>query len=268
MLKLDDILYQKWPARDPKAVLLLVHGLGAHSARWEAMADFFAKKGSSSYAIELKGFGETTNRPRGHIDSFNIYYRDILKLSSLIKRENPGRKVFILGESMGGLIAFILAGQHTKEFSGLIMISPAFKNAMKFSLLTYLDAFSSLLYNRRKILSIPFTLSMCTRDIEYVRKMEKDPRESREASSGLLFSILSEGFKATFLFNNFSVPTLFLLAGKDLLVDENSSRKAYKSLRLKDKTIKEYPEMLHALSIEHGKEKVFKDILSWLEPRL
>lgn len=37
----SDVLYQYWPAGQAKAALLLVHGMGAHTGRWEALADFF-----------------------------------------------------------------------------------------------------------------------------------------------------------------------------------------------------------------------------------
>ena len=55
-----------------------------------------------------------------------------------------------------------------------------------------------------------------------------------------------------------------LLAEK--LVKDNQV--VFDGLPLKDKTKSEYPEMLHALSIELGREKVFADILNWLEKRI
>jgi alpha-beta hydrolase superfamily lysophospholipase len=55
-----DILYRKWdtapPAASPKAVFLLAHGLGAHSARWDLLAGFLARNGYASYGIELRGY--------------------------------------------------------------------------------------------------------------------------------------------------------------------------------------------------------------------
>ena len=62
MIRTDEetgIMYREWDGREAKTAFLLVHGLGAHSARWESMALYMARQGLSSYALELKGFGET-----------------------------------------------------------------------------------------------------------------------------------------------------------------------------------------------------------------
>ena len=67
-----DILYRRWAAPSAKAVFMLVHGLGAHSARRDFLASFLARNGYTSYGIELKGFGRTPERPRGHVDSYRV----------------------------------------------------------------------------------------------------------------------------------------------------------------------------------------------------
>jgi len=263
----SDILYRHWPVKDNKAVLLLVHGLGAHTARWNFLADFFVKKNIPSYAIELKGFGQTKDRPRGHIPTFEIYYRDILELTSFIKRENPSKKVFILAESLGGLIVFILACRYPEKYAGQILISPAFANGMKFPLTAYLNLLL-LPFIPARTIPVPFTSEMCTRDTEYQKVMNNNPDEVRVASLKLLVNIMLAQFEANSLAKKLLVPSLFLISGKDSLIDENAGRKLFASLKLSDKSKIEYPEMLHALSIDLDREKVFADIMSWIEKRL
>src|SRR3990167_9384518 len=150
------MIYRQWNAVNPKAVLLLVHGLGAHSARWEFLANYFQSRGFSSYSLELRGFGKTTDRPRGHVDSFELYYQDIIELRQLIAREIPDRQVFLLGESLGGLLAFVLASRYHNMFAGLALISPAFANGLKFPLSAYLTLIANLL-NQKKPIPMPFT---------------------------------------------------------------------------------------------------------------
>ena len=143
-----DFLYRRWDAAPDRAVFLLVHGLGAHTARWDFLAGHFAARGFPSYGIELRGFGRTPERPRGHIDSLRLYEDDILALRRLIGTEHPGRKVFLLGESLGGLIAFNLAARCPGEFAGQILIAPAFKNGMKFPLSAYFTLTTRLFVDR------------------------------------------------------------------------------------------------------------------------
>ncbi len=267
-----DFLYRRWDAEpsagSPKAVFLLVHGLGAHTARWDFLAGHLARSGFASYAIELRGFGRTPDRPRGHIDSFRTWYRDILGLREVIGRDFPGLKVFFLGESMGGLIVYDLAGAHPEAFAGQVLIAPAFKNGMKFPFSVYLKLVLFGLFNPKLTVEVPFTSDMVTRDPGYLRVMDASPDEIRVASLRLLGSFLPVQARAGRLARTSAVPSLFLIPGDDRLVDERGGRKIFGKIALADRTLIEYPDMLHALSIDLGREKVFEDIVAWASPRV
>lgn len=222
-------------------------------------------RGISTYAIALRGFGETPEQPRGHIDSLNIYYRDIVKLTDIIKQENPGKKIFIVGESMGGLIAYMVALKFGDLYQGMIIMSPAFKNAMKFPLSVLLLIVPYLIFNPRRMIDLPYTSAMCSSDKDFCAAMDKDPRELRVASARILINIMLEGMRASSSAGKIKLPSLFIIPGKDRVIDERESRKVFKRLRIKDKELIEYPELLHAPYIEKDREKVFADILNWLE---
>lgn len=267
-----DVLYRRWDARPspgaPRAVFLLVHGLGAHSARWEFLAEHLSSQGITSYAIELRGFGRTPERPRGHVRSFRVWDRDILALADIIGRDFPDRKVFLLGESMGGLIVFNLAARDPERFAGQVLIAPAFKNGMKFPLTAYIKLVLFLLVKPSLRVKVPFTSEMVTRDPDYLRVMDGHPDEIREASLRLLSSFLPEQARASRVAPEVRTPTLLLVPGVDLLVDEREGRRVFDRLGAADKTLVEYPGMLHALSIDLGRDKVFQDIVDWAEARL
>jgi alpha-beta hydrolase superfamily lysophospholipase len=262
-----DLLYRKWPARPQgapaKAVFLLVHGVGAQSARWTFLAEHLAGAGWASYAPELRGYGLTPERPRGHVDSLRVWERDVLTLRETIAAENPGLKIFLLGESVGALVAFNAVCRHPAAFAGLVLISPDFKNGLKFPLSAYLTLVSLILFRPKKTIPIPFTSAMCTRDAAYQAAMDADPGELRSGSLAVMLSILREQTRAKKLAAKLDVPVLFLISGVDYLVDERAGRRLFPRLPVADRTILEYPEMLHALSIDLGREKVFQDILDW-----
>ncbi len=267
-----DVLYRKWdaapPAASPKAVFLLVHGLGAHTARWEFLAGFLGRNGYSSYGIELRGFGRTPERPRGHVDSLRVWERDVLDLGQTILRESPGKKIFLLGESIGGLVAFNLVCRYPEAFAGQVLISPDFKNGLKFPLSSYLTLASLIFFHPKKTISLAYTSAMCTRDTDYQAVMERSPDELRVASLKCLMSVLAEQLRSKRMAINLRVPSLFLISGVDFLVDERSSQKIFDGLAIPDKTLIEYPEMYHALSIDLGREKVFRDIVEWADKRV
>jgi alpha-beta hydrolase superfamily lysophospholipase len=257
-------MYRKWEAASPRAVFLLVHGLGAHSARWEFLAEVFLFRNVSSYAIELRGCGETQDL-KGHIDSFNVYYNDIYSLRDIIVKENTGKKIFLVGESLGGLISYIAAVENPDMFNGLVCLSPAFSNQFKPSVLDYIKIFFPLLYNPKKQHKMPFTSKMCTRDTTYESAMDADHREHRLATSRFILNLLTAQGEAKTLKDREDMHILFLLSGDDQVVDPRASEKVFEKLSARDKKIIQYPDMRHALSVELGKEKVAEDILKWLE---
>ncbi|MEK6563516.1 MAG: lysophospholipase [Candidatus Omnitrophota bacterium] len=261
--KKNDIFYRRWSAQEPQVVLLLIHGLGAHTGRWEFLGDFFQKNNISSYALELKGFGQTQGE-RGDIDSLNTYFQDMRSLSDIIKRENPGKDIFLLGESMGALICFLYAALEPQAFSGLICISPAFANKLPFSLWTYLNIGLALIFNPKRYFPVPIAPEMCTRDLEYQKIIEADPLDKHTATARLYWNILKAQKKVGSLGDKINIPFLVLTAGEDRVVDSLAAREIFNSLRIKDKKLINYPAMRHALSIESGREKIFGDILGWI----
>ena len=169
---------------------------------------------------------------------------------------------------MGGLIAFDLAGRHPGPFAGAVLIAPAFKNGMKFPLSTYVKLVLFLPFNPKLTIDVPFTSETATRDPEYAAVMNANPDELRVASLKLLAAFLPVQARAGRLAKTFAVPSLFLIPGVDHLVDERAGRKLFEKLAAVDKTLIEYPEMFHALSIDLGREKVFRDILDWTDKRV
>lgn len=261
------IIYREWEAGSPKALLLLVHGLGAHSGRWEFLADFFLRNDISSYAIELKGFGQTKTF-KGHIDSFDIYLDDIRRLCDIIRERGIKKRIFLIGESMGAVIAFLEAIARPDLFDGLICISPAFRSSLKFTPLDYIKIFLPLFYNPKKEIDMPFTSAMCTRDVEYQKAMDASELEHRFATAKLLGNMAIAQVRAAISKGRLTAPVLFLLAGMDKLVDPRVSKRIFEGMRAQDKELIEYPKMYHALSIDVGRERVFSDMLKWLEKRI
>jgi alpha-beta hydrolase superfamily lysophospholipase len=261
------VMYRHWPAVSADAVFLLVHGLGAQSARWRFSAGLLGVHGAVLYAIELRGFGETQG-PRGHVKTFRTYYSDIFKLAAVIRSQNPGLKLFLLGESMGGLIAFCAQLLKPELADGLICLSPAFGNRLAFGLTDYLRFVKALMFKPETLLTAPFDAAMVTRDEDVRDFMDTDTREHRFASASLLREILLAQWRSMIPRQRCRIPVLFQLAGHDRLVDPGAARLLFRRLQCPDKTLLEYTDMYHALSVERGRERVFADTVEWYKKRV
>lgn len=104
------------PATGP--VLLLVHGLGGSVLNWAAVAPTLAQTGRV-LALDLVGFGRTQTLGRSpHVND----NRDLL---ARFVDEIIGHPVVVVGNSMGGLLAMLLADARPDLVSGLVLVDPA-----------------------------------------------------------------------------------------------------------------------------------------------
>lgn len=99
------VFAQCWnPEVAPDHVIVLIHGLGEHSGRYEAWAKRFVSQSVGVYALDLHGHGRTTGA-RGHAESFEFIYDDIQHLLHVAQKDHPKAKLHLYGHSMGGAIA-------------------------------------------------------------------------------------------------------------------------------------------------------------------
>ncbi len=248
--------YKTWIHPSPRCVLFLVHGLGANTAWWEEFAGFLLRNNISSYAIDLRQYG-----------SFKGFFLAIDELHAIIKRDNPGAKIFAVGESMGALIILSIALEKSL-FDGLACISPAFKSRVPLKPLDYLKIFLPLLYNPVKQYRLPVTPDMCTRDTSYLKIIDATYDRDVLSTSKVLFDIFITQVYMRVFKMRIVPPLLFLIAGDDKLVYSAASRKVFERIESKDKEMIDYPGMYHSLSIDLGREKVFEDILKWVDKRI
>ena len=251
------ISYKVWAFPSPKAKLVLIHGLGASPSWWESFASESLKNGLSSYAIDLR-------EHRSFAEFFDVVNNLLIK----IREDNPGKKIFAVGESLGALIILSMAGRDQALFNGLVCISPAFNSKAPLKSKDYFRIFSPLFYDRNKRCTLPVSSDMCTRDPAYLKMIEATYDKDVMSTSQVLFDIFITQLRMRLLRMRIDSPLLFLVAGHDLLVYSDASVKVFDRLKCKDKTLIKYPEMYHSLSIELGKEKVFQNIWSWIDERM
>ena len=256
-MKKEDGGYKVWRSSAPRGIFVLVHGLGAHSERWAAMADFFLGRNIASYALDLPNLNSVSN-----------FYGEILRVREIAAKDNPGKPVFLVGESLGALASFLFIAEHPELFNGLVCISPAFASRKKIGLPESVKMIALSRCDPARKVKLPFDSSMCTRDTDYREKMDNDPLEYRSISSALVFEILAAQARARSASKKIKLGVLFLLSGEDMIVDTGISKKIFNGLPSQDKTLREFSGMYHSLSIELGKEAVFEDLFNWVEKRL
>jgi pimeloyl-ACP methyl ester carboxylesterase len=98
--------------------VLLVHGLGGSHLNWDLLAPLLTPQGRV-YAIDLPGFGRSEPGERKASVQANV---------AVVKRfidEVAGSPVVLVGNSMGGMISILVAGERPDAVSSLVLLDPA-----------------------------------------------------------------------------------------------------------------------------------------------
>ena len=97
-----EIFQRGWLGFDPQSLMLIVHGFGEHSGRYEEMATWFARKGFAVFALDLQGHGRTPGR-RGHVANFEFFLDDVEEYLAALREDYPALPAVLVGHSMGKL---------------------------------------------------------------------------------------------------------------------------------------------------------------------
>jgi alpha-beta hydrolase superfamily lysophospholipase len=124
-----EIFTCKWLPDDNKEIrgaVQIVHGMAEHAARYGEFAEFLTENGFAVYADDHRGHGKTA----GSLDrvgffaeknGWDLVVNDEFELTRIIKKENPGLPVYLLGCSMGSLIIRDFIFEHSNHINGVIL---------------------------------------------------------------------------------------------------------------------------------------------------
>ena len=115
-------LRRRWqPAGDARAAVLLVHGLGEHSGRYEHVGGHLAGAGFDVVSIDNRGFGGSGGK-RAFVESFSQFQDDVEDQLAEVRR--LGLPTVLLGHSLGALISTGYCVDGRPEPDALIVTGP------------------------------------------------------------------------------------------------------------------------------------------------
>src|SRR5439155_14981031 len=142
---------------------VLAHGFAEHSGRYAHVAEPLVGAGFTTWALDHHGHG-LSDGDRGDARSPDEAVADMDSLVDMAVAERPGLPVFLVGHSMGGLLAIAYAEEHQDRLAGLVVSGAAVSvNQMLLDLLE-LD----------EIPAVPLA-PFVSRDPEVVKGYEDDP---------------------------------------------------------------------------------------------
>jgi alpha-beta hydrolase superfamily lysophospholipase len=262
------IYYQCWlPEGEPKAVLLIVHGLAEHSGRYMNLVNHFVPLGYAVYGIDHVGHGKSDG-VRVYLDRFQDFTETLKIYFDMIRGWQPEKPVFLVGHSMGGLISAAYLLDHQAELAGTVLSGPGVKVP---------DTISPLIIFVGKVLSalmpkaglIQLDAEGVSRDPAVVEAYVSDPLvHTGKTTARLAAELLRTMQRVTAEADRITGPILILQGGSDKLVDPEGARMLYGKVASADKTIKVYDDLYHEIFNEPEHKQVLGDVETWLEDRV
>ena len=249
---------KKHKNHEPKGAVLLIHGFGIGYAYYDleikdySMVEFLARRGFDVYAIDQRGYGEST-RVNGLTVRAEQSVDDLKSVVDFIKRRTKAKKINIAGHSWGGVVATVFAGRYQDDVERLILIGTPYQALPK----AYGDRMAPLIAMIKTlgIQYIPNTHHLTIADTLFSYEQEVIElyqdwvnRKYSEVPSGLLLDL--ENFEHARYVPQITVPTLLINGENEYVVDFQDAMNCLHDLGSEEKDMLVLGNSSHLIFLE------------------
>lgn len=267
-----EITYYLWPVPGPRAVVQLAHGVGEHAGRYADLARELNAAGYTVYADDHRGHGQTgvaqhagdlTKIGRLGPGGLRAAVAGVHQLSGIIRSQQPGLPLVLLGHSWGSFMAQMIVNEHPRDYDAVALSGTAYRWP------GYLDGGD---LNRKHKHLGETGVEWLSRDPAVAAAFIADPLTTTTPLARLfglrdaarLFGRPAANLPA-------DLPLLIQVGGDDTVGGERSAlmlAKAYtQRSRLRDVRVVVYPGARHEVFNEINRDEVVADLVAWLNER-
>jgi alpha-beta hydrolase superfamily lysophospholipase len=262
------LFYQAWlPDGDrSRAVIVNLHGLGDHSGLYPNLAGHFAPRGIAIYAYDMRGNGRSPGQ-RAYLSSWDQYREDLHAFVGRVREWEADVPLFLLGNSLGGLVVLDYALHRPAGLAGVIAAAPPLGRIGVPRFLMSLGRVMSRVLPRFS-LQVGMDLSGLARDPSIVEAVLADPLFHRRGTARLSTEVTAAIARVHQRAADLSLPVLILHGSADRMVPPDGSRQFFAKVRHPDREFREYPGAYHSLFADLDHEQVLGDLERWVDARV
>ena len=219
------IFLRSWSTeKTPSHNILIIHGLGEHSGRYDEFANYFLKKNIGVFAFDLVGHGKSEGT-KGHVSKIQNFIDDIEEVLIIVRKKYIDIPIILFGHSLGGcLVLNYLIERKSKEINSAIVSSSWIITKVK--LPKYLLKFQhliSVIFPRVR-LSNRLNPNDLSKDREVVKNYINDPYVHDRISLNL-FKEVNKGIKKIKKESHkLNLPILIIHGKKDKIISYKGSK--------------------------------------------
>ena len=270
----SSLFIREWKRGTPQIHFMLTHGALEHLGRYDDMIDYLLRSFNN---VAVTGFDHLghgkSGGARAYIPHFKTYVDDMHLVGAFMQERNlPETQTFILAHSLGGLITLTRlldpAFGWSFPLKGVIFSSPCIRpksvlGASSETVLKKLDRVTPKLH-----LPMIYRGSDLTTDAERANDFDTDSLIPKFVTVRMAKEIFDASQRVRGLSYYLKTPSLFLIAGDDLIVDKESTTLFAHGIDKRLTTIVQYPHSRHELWNEADRFEVFDTMKKWVDRQM
>lgn len=254
-----------WPAKNAKAVMSLVHGLGEHSGRYESLAPDLVKAGISVLAVDLRGHGKSDGK-RGVCTDYNLLHDDLEALLEKSRSFYPDTPHFLYGHSLGGGLVLDYGFSAADDIKAIITSAPFIGLPKPPPAILRGVAKIMRKLNPQGTMSQPLTGEKISSLSEEQERYVNDPINHSQLGFGLAVDSVEAGERISRKAEQWKRPLLLMHARGDQLTDFSASE--HFSQTGQNVTFKAFENSEHEMHHDTPREAVLSAMIDFINANI
>ena len=259
-----ELLFRRsWLPKTAERIIILVHGYGEHSGRYEHTASDLARAGFEVHAYDQRGHGRSSGA-RCHVRRFEHLLDDLEDFVAAVRAERPPLPVVVVGHSMGGLVVAAYASQRNPKVAGVVTSGAVLAMPEDLSRARVIAIRGLKWLAPRLSLASQLDPNALSRDPEVARAYLEDPLVQRKITASLASEMLSAMKRTATAAAAVRVPMLLLHGEDDRICPVAGSRNFFEQLKVTQRELRTYPGLRHEIFNEPEQAAVLGDLVGWI----
>jgi len=259
----DKTYFHSWEVDNPKANIILIHGLGEHIHRYEEWASYFNSLGYGVFGFDHSGHGQSPGK-RGHLACYDDSY-DVV--DGLLDKLGSATPTFLYGHSFGGNMVLNYVLDRKPQVTGVVASAPFITAGSPIpKLLVLIGKLMSRIYPSLQ-LDNGLDVTNLSTDSNIIERYQADPLVHSKVSARLGALMMRFADRLVAFSGSFPASLLMMHGEKDIITNPNGSE-AFASRVTSPMTMQIWKDEFHEIHNGQSKKKVWDFTSNWMDSQI